>query len=866
MTGNNSYLYLVSTLTLLLANPIVAQAAEMLEQSSDAPVASSSSVEDLEALSAVQVSGVPDTSMSESDLPLATEPLPSAPYSPEAAAAALVVEPVISVELPDRTDNLNDEITHNADAIEVADEVADDESHHTESTSSVVQILPAQIEKASVETEREAIAAIETVSHPPISQLQDTSEEKALEQSSIDEHSEPVRPIDSIPEDTQAVITQIDEDLSDNIYTEYPQGSPQPVPRLYGELEENDFLEDDDFENEIDPNFSTELSLDDIDVSSSIAIHNLSTPENTVDEGSVLAQDVVVDQPHAVEQEKTEQPALIKGYAHIPSEFKPRLYGDVESELYSDIDLDISNSSADYLEHLSEDEWIALINSQYLDQADDQNADTENPYPESRPLAQVTSVDQLSDISPTDWSYQALRRLIEDYGILQGYPDNTFRGNNTVTRYEFASALRQVLDQIIESPHAQDSPSGIRESDLETLERLTQDFSDELDSIETRVDRLEAQTAELEANQFSPTARLSGRVTAGLAFADGGNPPGNGKTKPVFAHLTQLQIAGSFTGNDIFRIGLEASDFTNRGFADFDALDTNMALFGFQSNTNNSVIISSLDYRFPAFNDRVVFTVKPAGFGLTSVLTPNTIYTDAATGALSRFAAYNPYLRIGNLDAGLGLDALITDRTRLQIAYGVRNSSDASQGLLGSDSRALGIQLLAEPFDNVTTGIAYINAFSEDGELDTFTGSDAADTSGELGKPATIHAVTTSLQWDINENMNVGAWFGAAITDALNSDRNTVSTTYQLSLGFPNALGRTGDLLGFLVGQPPRLRSANGFGEKDSGSGLHYEVFYRHRINRYFTITPGIFYVSEPEHASSNNSIWAAAIRTTFQF
>ena len=78
---------------------------------------------------------------------------------------------------------------------------------------------------------------------------------------------------------------------------------------------------------------------------------------------------------------------------------------------------------------------------------------------------------------------------------------------------------------------------------------------------------------------------VRGGVTAGLAFAGGGGPPGGGDLNPVFAHLTQLQLAGSFTGNDVFRIGLEASNFANRGFANPDALNTNMALLGFQSNT-----------------------------------------------------------------------------------------------------------------------------------------------------------------------------------------------------------------------------------------------------------------------------------------
>jgi hypothetical protein len=43
-------------------------------------------------------------------------------------------------------------------------------------------------------------------------------------------------------------------------------------------------------------------------------------------------------------------------------------------------------------------------------------------------MAQVTSVSQLADVQPTDWAFQALRSLVERYGVIAGYPNNTFRG------------------------------------------------------------------------------------------------------------------------------------------------------------------------------------------------------------------------------------------------------------------------------------------------------------------------------------------------------------------------------------------------------------------------------------------------------
>ena len=63
-------------------------------------------------------------------------------------------------------------------------------------------------------------------------------------------------------------------------------------------------------------------------------------------------------------------------------------------------------------------------------------------------LDQVTSVSQFSDVYPTDWAYQALANLVEQYGCVAGYPNGTFRGNRAMTRYEAAALLNACLDRI----------------------------------------------------------------------------------------------------------------------------------------------------------------------------------------------------------------------------------------------------------------------------------------------------------------------------------------------------------------------------------------------------------------------------------
>lgn len=485
------------------------------------------------------------------------------------------------------------------------------------------------------------------------------------------------------------------------------------------------------------------------------------------------------------------------------------------------------------------------------------------------PMGQVTSVSQLRDVQPTDWAFQALQSLVERYGCIAGYPDGTYRGNRALTRFEFAAGLNACLDRINELIAAATADLLTRD-DLLTVGRLQAEFAAELATLRGRIDALEARAAELEANQFSTTVKFGGEVIFGLAAAGGGDPPGEGDDRnAIFGQLTRLGLVSSFSGKDRLRIGLIAANFANAGFAGNGGLGTDMALLSYQADSENQFDLDILEYRFAALGDRVVFTLRPVGFSLSSVLTANSPYFDNGRGAISRFGEATPLLKLGNLDAGVGFDWLVTNRLRLQVAYGTRDSNDPERGrgIAGADHSAVGVQLLAQPFNRVLTGISYINTYSDNGQLDTFTGSLNADTSGFINEPMQIHAVGGSLQWRILNNLTFGTWGGFTFANSVESDNYANTETYLFSLGYSDPFGREGDLLAFLFGQPPKLVDGRGlrFGD-DEDTSLHLELFYRFRLNDHISITPGVFYVTNPEHNDDNDDIVIGTIRTVFRF
>jgi hypothetical protein len=72
-------------------------------------------------------------------------------------------------------------------------------------------------------------------------------------------------------------------------------------------------------------------------------------------------------------------------------------------------------------------------------------------------MAQVTSVSQLSDVQPTEWSYQAISNLISRYGCVAGYPGGTFKPGQTATRAELAALVNACIDRISEYQSAEDA-------------------------------------------------------------------------------------------------------------------------------------------------------------------------------------------------------------------------------------------------------------------------------------------------------------------------------------------------------------------------------------------------------------------------
>jgi len=132
-------------------------------------------------------------------------------------------------------------------------------------------------------------------------------------------------------------------------------------------------------------------------------------------------------------------------------------------------------------------------------------------------------VKPFEDVKPDHWAYQAVTDL-QQKGIITGYPDHHFNGQRTLTRYEFAIALKRALDKIATiqgppgpkgdqgpkgdtgeaGPAGPAGPPGMTPAEVDELRRLTDQFKSDLANlgmnmrdVQRRLDALDKAVADI---------------------------------------------------------------------------------------------------------------------------------------------------------------------------------------------------------------------------------------------------------------------------------------------------------------------------------------------------------------------------------
>ena len=468
------------------------------------------------------------------------------------------------------------------------------------------------------------------------------------------------------------------------------------------------------------------------------------------------------------------------------------------------------------------------------------------PSPLSQSLAQQTSVSELSDVKPTDWAYQALKSLIERYGVITGLPDGTFKGNRAVSRYEFAAGLAATLDTMEGTISTVIGESNIR-ADRITLARLQKEFGQALAQVRERLDDIDSRSAQLQANQFSTTTKLKGQQILGVT--DGR------KAHSTVVSRTRLTFSTSFSPKDLLVTQLESGN--NGGDAVGLAQKEDSNLLGSNGIFANAGGLDFTDVEADVKLRRLYYTLRPSSDLAVTVGTKmsprdfidgNSYANNEAADFSSGIFLNNPLIVQNRIDRNGGAGAAV--------AWKPKNSKLAFRSLYiagDADSNSNGEGLFGEPYqasaeleytfsDKLTVRLQYTKA-----EID--------DTN--------INAYGVNAEYSLNRNTGIFGRLGIGNYQGFNTaidrdlDLNPVSWT--LGVGLRNIV-IPGTIAGVAIAQP---FVSDGLG---NATQTNFETFYNLQLSDNISVTPVISLVVNPDNDSNQGTIWQTTLRSVFSF
>jgi Carbohydrate-selective porin, OprB family/S-layer homology domain len=516
---------------------------------------------------------------------------------------------------------------------------------------------------------------------------------------------------------------------------------------------------------------------------------------------------------------------------------------------------------------------------------------------------QVTSVNQFSDVKPTDWAYQALSNLIDKYGCVAGYPNGTYKGGQAMTRFEAAALLNACLDRVTEQ--------------TDELKRLLDEFQQELTVLRGRVDGLEKKVGKLEAQQFSTTTKLRGEVTmvmGGVGFSATG--PNNtvlgaaantaARDAVSFNYDLRLNLNTSFTGKDLLFTRLRSGNF---GGTAWGGTPVGMARLDKSSNDGTSaaqqnVFIDRLYYRFPV-GQELNITVGPRVRNTEMIAFRPQAYNADILDFFTLAGAPNAYNKATGTGFGIEWKQKVKKGNPYLVASVNYVAENGQNGNPNNSAAVAGTATAAFIAADVNTG-GLFNAYSRSNVTVQLGGRGSnwgaaalyrygtCGTSLRDGTPmaaaglpcnnATVgnNASTNSLGlgafwqptrtgWIPSVSLGWGyTGFTQSGTPTLANNVLNVESAQSWAAMFQwdDAFAK-GNAAGFAFGQGAMATSMRN-GTTPNDSNYAFEWFYRFRVSDNISITPAIFYLSNPngQQATGANTFnnTGFLVQTQFKF
>ncbi len=310
----------------------------------------------------------------------------------------------------------------------------------------------------------------------------------------------------------------------------------------------------------------------------------------------------------------------------------------------------------------------------------------------------------------------------------------------------------------------------VGQEDIETINRLNQEFEAELATLGGRVDEIESRTALLEDSQFSTTTKLAGEAIFGVASVFGGSNEelieSNGDEEidqeTVFGYRTRLELETSFTGEDLLFTRLSTGNFPEFS----ETTGTFQGEIAFAEPADNDLGLEVLFYDRP-IGENTNILIGAAGLAADDIAnTLSVLDGDGASGAISAFGTRSPiYFPPG--ETGVGIIHNFGDKLEFSAGYLAGEASDPSNGAgLFNGSYSAIAQLTITPLEKLGIALTYVHGYDQS---DTGVGSDLANiksltAAGEDADPLDPGVFADGVP---TVNNSYGAQFSFALSDRL---------------------------------------------------------------------------------------------------
>ena len=199
-----------------------------------------------------------------------------------------------------------------------------------------------------------------------------------------------------------------------------------------------------------------------------------------------------------------------------------------------------------------------------------------------------------SDVTPDDWAFQAVSDLSVQ-GVVEGYPDGSFKGERNMTRYELAQIIARLMakeDQLNAEQQA-------------TLDKLAGEYADELANLGVRVANLEKKVGNI---SWSGDARMQ--------YQHALNDDGKAKDADVWSGRMRINVEGQV--ND--QVTVNGRFVNEMDFKNGDSSSTSMDRINAKWTPNDATYVTigrqgvALDVTGTFWDEDAVFDGVAAGW------------------------------------------------------------------------------------------------------------------------------------------------------------------------------------------------------------------------------------------------------------